>query len=72
MQRMFRGFAEATKSDLKALAACARGANQPMSAPEAGQRSERRTMSRVIRIGLLPYSRRRARWIFPAAITIAR
>ncbi len=28
MQRMFRGFAEATKSDLKALAACARGARQ--------------------------------------------
>ena len=26
MQRMFRSFAEATKSDLKALAACARGA----------------------------------------------
>ena len=37
MQRMFRGFAEATKSDLKALAACARGAVQPMSEREAGQ-----------------------------------
>ena len=31
MQRMFRSFAEATKSDLKALAACARGARQLMS-----------------------------------------
>jgi pimeloyl-ACP methyl ester carboxylesterase len=37
MQRMFRGFAEATKSDLKALAACARGASQPMSESEARQ-----------------------------------
>ncbi|TPW00100.1 MAG: Aclacinomycin methylesterase RdmC [Beijerinckiaceae bacterium] len=37
MQRMFRGFAEATKSDLKALAACARGARQLMSEREAGQ-----------------------------------
>ena len=37
MQRMFRGFAEATKSDLKALAACARGARQRMSEREAGQ-----------------------------------
>ena len=37
MQRMFRGFAEATKSDLKALAACARGARQLMSEKEAGQ-----------------------------------
>ena len=37
MQRMFRGFAEATKSDLKALAACARGARQLMREREAGQ-----------------------------------
>lgn len=36
-QRMFRAFAEATKSDLKALAACARGAREPMSVREAGQ-----------------------------------
>jgi pimeloyl-ACP methyl ester carboxylesterase len=34
-QRMFRAFAEATKSDLKALAACARGARQVMSEIEA-------------------------------------
>jgi pimeloyl-ACP methyl ester carboxylesterase len=37
MQLMFRGFAEATKSDLKALAACARGASQPLSESEAGK-----------------------------------
>ena len=37
MQRMFRSFAEATKSDLKALAACARGARQLMSEREVGQ-----------------------------------
>ena len=37
VQRMFRGFAEATKSDLKALAACARGAREPMSESDAGQ-----------------------------------
>jgi pimeloyl-ACP methyl ester carboxylesterase len=37
MQRMFRAFAEATKSDLKALAACARGARQVLSEIEAGE-----------------------------------
>lgn len=37
MPRLFRGFAEATKSDLKALAACARGASLPMSARDAQQ-----------------------------------
>jgi pimeloyl-ACP methyl ester carboxylesterase len=37
MQRMFRSFAEATKSDLKALAACARGARQLMSEGDVGQ-----------------------------------
>jgi pimeloyl-ACP methyl ester carboxylesterase len=37
MERMFRSFAEATKSDLKALAACARGARQALSETEAGQ-----------------------------------
>jgi pimeloyl-ACP methyl ester carboxylesterase len=37
MQRMFRSFAEATKSDLKALAACARGACQLMSEDEVRQ-----------------------------------
>jgi len=31
MQRMFRRFAEATKSDLRALAACIRGSRQSMS-----------------------------------------
>src|ERR1700730_278909 len=36
-QRMFRAFAEATKSDLKALAACARGARQVLSEIEAGE-----------------------------------
>ncbi len=36
-QRMFRAFAEATKSDLKALAACARGARQVLSETEAGE-----------------------------------
>ncbi|SFK19297.1 alpha/beta fold hydrolase [Methylocapsa palsarum] len=35
-QRAFRSFAEATKSDLAALAACMRGARQPMSEAEAG------------------------------------
>ncbi|WP_036259751.1 alpha/beta fold hydrolase [Methylocapsa aurea] len=37
MQRLFRGFAEATKSDLKALAACRRGSRQVLSAEELGQ-----------------------------------
>jgi pimeloyl-ACP methyl ester carboxylesterase len=34
MQRMFRAFADATKSDLKALAACIRGSRQTLSAQE--------------------------------------
>ena len=34
-QRLFRGFAEATKSDLKAMAACIRGARQLLSEAEA-------------------------------------
>jgi pimeloyl-ACP methyl ester carboxylesterase len=34
-QRAFRSFAEATKSDLPALAACMRGARQPMTEAEA-------------------------------------
>ncbi len=34
MQRMFRAFAEQTKSDLKALAACIRGSRQVMSRAE--------------------------------------
>jgi pimeloyl-ACP methyl ester carboxylesterase len=33
-ERMFRAFAEATKSDLKALAACIRGSRQTMSAAD--------------------------------------
>jgi pimeloyl-ACP methyl ester carboxylesterase len=37
MQRMFRAFAEATKSDLKALAACIRGSRQTLSAEEVGR-----------------------------------
>ena len=37
MQRMFRSFADTTKSDLKALAACARGGRERMSEREAGQ-----------------------------------
>jgi len=36
MQRMFRAFAEATKSDLKALAACIRGSRQTLSAAQVG------------------------------------
>ena len=36
-QRMFRAFAEATKSDLEALAACARGARQVLSEIEASE-----------------------------------
>jgi pimeloyl-ACP methyl ester carboxylesterase len=36
-QRMFRSFADATKSDLTALAACIRGARQLISEAEAGQ-----------------------------------
>jgi pimeloyl-ACP methyl ester carboxylesterase len=35
MQIMFRAFAEATKSDLRALAACMRGSRHAMSAAEA-------------------------------------
>jgi pimeloyl-ACP methyl ester carboxylesterase len=35
MQRMFRKFADATKCDLKAMAACIRGARQPLSEAEA-------------------------------------
>ncbi|KRE00136.1 alpha/beta hydrolase [Bosea sp. Root381] len=37
MQRMFRAFAEATKSDLKALAACIRGSRQVLSVEEVGR-----------------------------------
>jgi pimeloyl-ACP methyl ester carboxylesterase len=37
MQRMFRAFAEATKSDLRALAACMRGARAAMSAADVGR-----------------------------------
>ena len=36
-QRMFRAFAEATKSDLRALAACIRGARQTLSPDEAAK-----------------------------------
>jgi pimeloyl-ACP methyl ester carboxylesterase len=36
-QKMFRTFAEATKSDLKALAACIRGARQTLSEVEIGR-----------------------------------
>lgn len=35
-QKLFRAFAEATKSDLKALAACMRGARQVLSEAEVG------------------------------------
>jgi pimeloyl-ACP methyl ester carboxylesterase len=37
VQKMFRQFAEVTKSDLKALAACSRGARYKFSAAELGQ-----------------------------------
>lgn len=37
MQRMFRAFAEATKSDLKALAACIRGSRQTMTAADLAE-----------------------------------
>jgi pimeloyl-ACP methyl ester carboxylesterase len=37
MQRMFRAFADATKSDLKALAACIRGSRQTLSVEEVGR-----------------------------------
>ena len=37
MQRMFRAFAEQTKSDLKALAACIRGSRQTLSAGDVGR-----------------------------------
>ena len=37
MQRMFRAFAEQTKSDLKALAACIRGSRQTLTAEQVGQ-----------------------------------
>lgn len=36
MQRMFRAFAEQTKSDLKALAACIRGSRQVLTAEQVG------------------------------------
>ncbi|HEV7261120.1 MAG TPA: alpha/beta hydrolase [Bosea sp. (in: a-proteobacteria)] len=36
MQRMFRAFADATKSDLKALAACIRGSRQTLSVAQVG------------------------------------
>ena len=36
-QRMFRAFAEATKSDLRALAACIRGSRQTLSPDEAAK-----------------------------------
>ncbi|MCU4180493.1 alpha/beta fold hydrolase [Bosea sp. BH3] len=37
MQRMFRAFAEQTKSDLKALAACIRGSRQTLTAEQVGE-----------------------------------
>jgi pimeloyl-ACP methyl ester carboxylesterase len=37
MQRMFRAFAEATKSDLRALAACMRGSRHAMSVAEVAE-----------------------------------
>ena len=37
MQRMFRAFAETTKSDLKALAACIRGSRQTLTKAQLGQ-----------------------------------
>jgi pimeloyl-ACP methyl ester carboxylesterase len=37
MQRMFRLFAEQTKSDLRALAACIRGSRQVLSREEVGR-----------------------------------
>jgi pimeloyl-ACP methyl ester carboxylesterase len=37
MQRMFRAFAEQTKSDLKALAACIRGSRQVLSREEVAR-----------------------------------
>ncbi len=37
VQKMFRQFAEATKSDLKALAACSRGARQTLTEKELGE-----------------------------------
>ena len=37
MQRMFRAFAEQTKSDRLALAACIRGSRQTLSAAEAAR-----------------------------------
>lgn len=36
-EKMFRTFAEATKSDLKALAACLRGSRQTLTAAEVGE-----------------------------------
>ena len=37
MQRMFRAFAEQTKSDLRALAACIRGSRQTLTAAQVGR-----------------------------------
>jgi len=37
MQRMFRAFAEQTKSDLRALAACIRGSRQTLTAEQVGR-----------------------------------
>jgi pimeloyl-ACP methyl ester carboxylesterase len=47
MQRMFRAFAESTKSDLVALAACIRGSRQVMSPAEVG----RITMPALVSVG---------------------
>ena len=37
MQRLFRAFAEQTKSDLRALAACIRGSRQKLSEADVGR-----------------------------------
>ncbi len=47
MQRMFRAFGEATKSDLKALAACIRGSRQVLSIEDL----KRLTMPTLISVG---------------------
>ena len=80
MQRMFRAFAEQTKSDLKALAACIRGSRQTLSEQEVAaiaaptlvvgrNRRHRRGLGRGARE---PDAERAAPSTSPAATTTSR
>ena len=78
MQRMFRAFADQTKSDRVALAACIRGSRQTLRAPKRRAspvrrwwRSERATRSPAIRAAWRRCCRTRACSKSPAATTIS-